>query len=307
MDNTTVLKYFSGDIHKALSALDGNIREIRMRAESPLAVTLPDRYVYVRPDGMITLSGANAVRVTSEDIKRTFEAICRYSVHSCQDKINKGFITVAGGHRAGICGTAVYSADNKIVNIKHICAINFRIAGEVFGAADDIMNRCMNNSLHSILIFGPPCSGKTTVLRDLCRRVGDKYPVSLMDERGELAAVSGIIPYCHVGENTDIFSGYSKYDGISSAVRSMAPVMIFCDEIGSEEDIKALLLARTSGVKAAATVHCGSPGSLMRSFGGRLFESGLFDYAAFADLKRSVKIYTAKEMMKFTEEDRSHD
>lgn len=308
MDNTSVLKYFSGDIHKALSVLEGNVREIRMRVDTPLAVTLPDKYAYVRPDGMVTLSGDNAVKVTAEDIRRTFEAVCRYSVHSCQEQINKGFVTVAGGHRAGICGTAVYSHDNGIINIKHVNGINFRIAGEVFGAADGIMNRCMNNCLHSVIIAGPPCSGKTTVLRDLCRRVGDRYPVSLMDERGEIAAVSGSVPYCKVGDNTDIFSGYSKYDGICSAVRSMSPRMIFCDEIGSEEDIKALYLARTSGVMAAATIHCSSPSELMHSCrGAGLFSKGLFEYAAFVDLKKPVKIYTAKEMLKFTEEGKGND
>lgn len=298
---TDVLRYFSPRISKALSAVSGNINEIRLRVGEPLAVTLPDKYAYITESGAFAASPEKALRVTTEDIRHCFEAVCRYSIHSCQNQINSGFVTVSGGHRAGFCGTAVYSSSGKIENIKYINGINFRIAGEVFGAADELMRTVMSGGLKSVLIFGAPCSGKTTVLRDLCRQTGDRLPVSLIDERFEIASVSGGKHNNHVGANTDVFSGFSKSDGIAAAVRVMSPRMIFCDEIGADDDIAALKRAWISGVKIGATVHSGTVSELMCSSVYPLIACKAFEYAAFVRDRHIARIYRADELVKHKE------
>lgn len=298
---TNVLRYFSPRVSKALTEVSGNISEIRLRSGEPLSITLPDKYVYVTENGGYTASADNALRVTMEDIRHSFEAICRYSVHSCQSQINNGFVTVSGGHRAGFCGTAVYSPLGKIENLKYINGINFRIAGEILGAADEIICKVMKDGLKSVLIFGAPCSGKTTILRDLCRQVGDKYPVSLVDERFEIASVSGGTVNNHIGANTDVFSGFSKSDGIVTAVRVMSPRMIVCDEIGSDNDISALRQAWISGVKIAAAMHGGSVRELL--YGGvyPLIACKAFEYAVFAEDRHIKRIYKAEELINIKE------
>ena len=95
-----------------------------------------------------------------------------------------------GGHRAGICGTAVVN-NGKIVNIRDITSINVRIAREHKGCADSLYNKIIAVS-GGVLICGAPCSGKTTVLRDLARLLSTKGKknVALIDERGELAGTA---------------------------------------------------------------------------------------------------------------------
>ncbi len=298
---SNVLRYFSPRVSKALTEVRGNISEIRLRSGEPLCVTLPDQYIYLTESGAYTTSAEKALRVTSEDIRHTFEAVCRYSVHSCQSQINNGFVTVSGGHRAGLCGTAVYSPSGKIENLKYINAINFRIAGEVLGAADEISRSLMKNGLKSVLIFGAPCSGKTTILRDLCRQVGDKYPVSLVDERFEIASVSGGNANNQVGANTDVFSGFSKTDGILTAIRVMSPRMIVCDEIGSDSDISALRQAWISGVKIAASMHSGSVRELTDSSIYPLIACKAFDFAALIEDRHIKRIYKSEELIKLKE------
>ena len=293
-----VLRYFSPRVSKALSGIRADVNEIRLRGGAPLSITLPDKYVYVTENGDLTDSEAKGLKISMEDIRHCFEAVCRYSVHSCQNQINRGFVTVAGGHRAGLCGTAVYSPAGKIENVKYINGINFRIAGEVFGAADELLDKVMGNGLKSILIFGAPCSGKTTILRDLCRRVGDRYPVSLVDERYEIASSSGGKANNHVGANTDVFSGYSKSDGICTAVRVMSPRMIICDEIGCEEDISALKRAWISGVKIAASMHGASVKELVMGNAYPLIACGAFDYAALTEDRTIKRIICAEELVK---------
>lgn len=295
--NSTVLRYFSGSIYKALLSFEDEPCEIRLRTGKPLAAVLPDNSVFLCEDGSITSSADRALKVTGEDVRRCFEAVCRYSVHSVQSQISRGFVTVGGGHRAGISGTAVYSSSDRLENVKYINGINFRVAHEIIGAADEIMSHVMSGGLRSVLICGEPCAGKTTVLRDLCRQIGDKYPVSLVDERCEIAAQSAGTAGSRVGLNTDVFSGYSKRDGILTALRVMSPRMIFCDEIGSDDDLNAVELAARSGVKTAASIHCGSPEQLAhRPKIYRMITSGVFEYCVFVKDRKISGIYRSDEL-----------
>ena len=106
---------------------------------------------------------ASAGRFIS-DISDTFNRLCSYSIHTHQADINNGFITVKGGHRIGICGTVVVR-DNKVYNIKNISSVNIRIACEIKGCSDFI-----DFSVKNLLVISPPCCGKTTLIRDLCRK-----------------------------------------------------------------------------------------------------------------------------------------
>ena len=296
MDKSGILRYFPSVIQRGLAGMPEDVREIRLRTDRPLCVTGGNGVGYLTCDGAYQTSHKGAYTVTAEDIRRTFEAVCRYSVHSCQNQINSGFVTVSGGHRVGICGTAVYTG-GSISNIRSVSSLSFRIAREIKGAADGI-TAALGGRLSSVLIFGEPCSGKTTILRDLCRQTGDRHSVSLIDERGEIAAVSGVSAGCDVGICTDIFSGFSKTDGIRSAVRAMSPVMIFCDEIGTAEDISALELARISGVHAAATVHSNSPEMLMSDERtAPFFTKRLFEYAVHVHKTDILRIYNCNEMI----------
>ena len=81
-----------------------------------------------------------------------------------------------------------------------------------------------------------------------------KYNISLIDERGEIAAVYNGIAQNDVGVNTDIFDGYIKKTGIETAVRVMAPDVILCDEICTE-DTSAIKYAVSCGISICATLH----------------------------------------------------
>lgn len=48
------------------------------------------------------------------------------------------------------------------------------------------------------------------------------------------------IPQNDVGNFTDVIDNVPKPIGINMLVRSMAPEIVACDEIGSKEDIKAI-------------------------------------------------------------------
>jgi stage III sporulation protein AA len=295
MGRELITRHFRGEVRTALEKLCesdfSRCQEIRLRVDRCLSVFAGNE-MYTVSGGNLLLAGdprGGGVTVTAQDIKFCFESICQYSVHSFAKEIRNGFITVPGGHRAGFCGTAVAGDDTigEPGTIKHINAINFRIAREVKGAADRLfraLNGCHHsnpdpshsNSPISVLICGGVGSGKTTLLRDLARLAGNRMKVALIDCRGELAAVSSGVPAHDVGAFTDVFDGYTKEGGIETAVRVMSPALIVCDEIGGERDIAALNYARLSGVAVAASVHAASLESLRERIPGTMFDLAVF-------------------------------
>ena len=162
-----------------------------------------------------------------------------------------------GGHRAGICGTAVVN-NGKIVNIRDITSINVRIAREHKGCADSLYNKIIAVS-GGVLICGAPCSGKTTVLRDLARLLSTKGKknVALIDERGELAGTASGKFQNDIGM-CDVYDSYNKSEAMLHAIRSMAPEIVICDEIGSKEDIYAVEKSVNCGVRIISSTHCAS-------------------------------------------------
>ena len=200
---------------------------------------------------------SECVKVASAEIDSFFYAICRNSVHSFQEDICSGFITLSGGHRVGLCGTAVVR-DGKIKNIKNINGFNVRVSRELIGSGEDIYNRIFCSGLKNVLIAGVPASGKTTILRDLCRLLGSRYKVSLIDERSEIAAVYMGVPQNDVGMNTDVFDGYSKADGLETAVRVMSPDIIIFDEAGSQDEFRYMEHAMNCGIRICASMHASS-------------------------------------------------
>ncbi|MBQ9375641.1 MAG: AAA family ATPase [Ruminococcus sp.] len=260
-----------------------HIQEIRLRLGRFLTATLFGKEYFVTHDGRLRSVPENAVCVDAYDIDTAYKRSLSNSLHSYHREIANGFITTKGGNRVGFCGTAVLdSKDNySIDTLKHISSVNIRVAREVLGSGDVLYSKAFAEGAASLLIGGPPACGKTTVLRDLCRLIGGRYRVSLVDERNEISASSDGVAQNSVGELTDVFNSYTKSEGITIAVKVMSPEIIVLDEIGVKGDLSALSYAVNSGVKLVATCHAGSFDELKkRPAVSKLLKEKVFDYAA---------------------------
>ncbi len=258
-------------------------QEIRLRGDRPIALIGKYGTKFLSSIGRDSLiCSQSSLKVSPSELIDTFNRICGFSVHSNQESILNGYITIEGGHRAGICGTGVFE-NNKISAVKDIASINLRIAGEHLGAADEIMCRLFSNGLKSIIIAGAPSTGKTTILRDMARQLSggslDRYyKTVIIDERREIAAVKNGIPQNNVGVNCDVLDMYPKSQGILIALRSMSPDIIICDEVGAMSDANAIDEGVNSGVKFAVSVHASTIDEIKkRPQINRLIECGAFD------------------------------
>ena len=244
-DNSGILSYL-GSIGEAVSRSCcrlSDIYEIRIRAGRGVVLE--------------TVKGRTAldIAVSADDTEECIKNFCQHSFHSFEKELREGFITLKGGHRVGFCGTAVVK-NGRLDGVKNISCINIRIAREVIGAGESLKDTVFEKDFKGLLICGRPMSGKTTVLRDLCRIIGNRHKLALIDERGEMAAIFQGIPQNNVGAFTDVLDGYDKENGIEIATRTLSPEYIVCDEITGFSDFERLCL--NSGVKLIFTIHSGS-------------------------------------------------
>ncbi|MEA4932893.1 MAG: stage III sporulation protein AB [Lawsonibacter sp.] len=232
--------------------------ELRLRVGRPMSVVFSEEEHPL---------GTEAVE--AKELEQLIEISSRASLHTVLDQVCRGYLTIEGGHRIGLCGTATLR-DGEIHTLSRLSSANLRIARQVRGVSEPILDRlCPKGRLTNTLILAPPGMGKTTLLRDLVRRVSDgdgciPRRVSLADERGEVAALYNGMPQLEVGGRTDVVEGCPKAQGLMLLLRAMNPQVLAVDEITAPEDVQALKTAFGCGVTLLATAHGAERGDLER-------------------------------------------
>lgn len=228
--------------------------EIRITAEKPVMIEAAGKLDFLKYDGRKII----AVR---ENVQKIVDSVTNGSMYSVNETIKNGFVTVRGGHRIGFCGTAV-TDDSGVRHIKNISSVCIRISHQVNGCALTLVNELyINEHISDILIASPPGGGKTTMLRDICRMLGNgicgfgPVKVGIADERNEIAAVYMGVAQNDIGTAAFVCDGYEKTSAIQMMLRSMTPDVIVTDEIGNETDFKAIQNAKRSGVSVIASAH----------------------------------------------------
>lgn len=293
-----LLNYLNSRVKNVVSQAPNILNEaleIRLRINSPILIKTLKRDLFLGEDTLIS----------KKDIDEILGNFTKNSIHAFENEINKGYLTIEGGHRVGISGDCIYE-QNTLKGFKNITSLNIRIAREFKGCSEKTLKHLIrpDKNIYNTLIIGPPLSGKTTFIRDVARSLSDGFnnpyfegcDVTLIDERGEISALYNGSPQMNTGRRTDVLSYCKKSDGFFMSIRALSPKVIISDELGSIEDFEIIQYALKSGVKIIATAHGFSLEDVKRNLYLRnIIENNFFD-RAFILNKRPLQV---KEVFNF--------
>ena len=217
--------------------------ELRLRRGRPPTVLCGAGERPLRPDG-----------VTVDELCEVLDRATGCSYHAVTEELRRGFLSAPGGVRVGVCGDGL--------DAQSVSSLCIRVPRQLPEALKGLPESFGNGG---VLILSPPGGGKTTLLRELVRRESDRgRRVSLVDERGELAAVCHGEPQFDVGRCTDVLSLVPKAEAVTRLLRAMNPEIIALDELSDPADLEAIRRAAGCGVILYATVHAAGLDALRR-------------------------------------------
>lgn len=241
-------EYMCNSINHKLNGKWNYLQEIRLRLNKPIEFVFNDsvRWVDVFP--------------SEKDFIFVLNQLSEFSLYRMEDELREGYMTIEGGHRVGLAGK-VNTLNGVVKAIKHITFMNIRIAKEKIDSARSIIPYLYENSYLNTLLIGPPQTGKTTLIRDLTRIISTGWrhinaqKVAVIDERSEIGASIKGVPQHNLGLRTDVMDACPKAEGMMMVIRSMSPEVLIVDEIGSKQDVNALMEAINAGVTIICTIH----------------------------------------------------
>ena len=151
--------------------------------------------------------------ITAEVLEEILNRLLDYSYYAYEEELSRGYITIEGGHRVGICGRVTLE-NGQVHLIKDVSSLNIRRSREITGASEKILGAVLSPAkapaesvpnagisagcgdekspvpsdmsgscpsaadygrmvVCNTLIISPPKCGKTTMLRDLARNLSN--------------------------------------------------------------------------------------------------------------------------------------
>lgn len=247
------LELLRGRISEPLFALleeHSECEELHLRADMPVSLTV---------DGENILPG---MKLTERELRDTLFGLCDQSVHAHEETICRGYMMIGGAIRVAVSGQAV--VHNGIVTaIGQVYCLSIRMPHTLPRVNDPLTEKlAVTRFMEGILIFAPPGVGKTTQLRISAAAVSSAPYLRrtvLLDTRGEL--YEGTLMRDSL---IDRLESYPRGAGLEIAVRTLAPQLIFCDEIGDEAEARTILAMQNTGVPLVASAHAVSYAELLR-------------------------------------------
>ncbi len=271
-----------------LGALENQreVEELRLRAGRPPSVR--------RAGGERELELA---AVTAQELREILSRAARYSVHSYAESLKHGYITLAGGHRLGICGTAA-EENGQVIGVRGLSSVNLRIARQITDVAAQIAPWIGEDAPQSVLLLSPPGFGKTTLLREWVRLISDRgYTVAIADERSEVAALADGVPQFAVGRCTDVLENCTKKQAALMLLKTMSPALLAFDEITAPEDVEAVSLCAHCGTAVIASAHAADVDDLrQRPLYRALLALHVFGYAVLIERKYGRRNYRMERL-----------
>ena len=81
--------------------------------------------------------------ITAEVLEEILNRLLDYSYYAYEEELSRGYITIEGGHRVGICGRVTLE-NGQVHLIKDVSSLNIRRSREITGASEKILGAVLS-------------------------------------------------------------------------------------------------------------------------------------------------------------------
>ena len=227
-DLRPLLAFLSGDVATGIKEAEGHLEEVKIRYGMPLGLLLDGRWTF-RHD--IRVSQTHLTNIVAK-------------AQYFRDDNRRGIDGT--GHRLSV----LRGGDGTIAGL------TVRVGRFLSGVAEPL--RPFLDEDPSMLVIGLPGQGKTTLLRDVVRLLGERYALScvVVDTSNEITGDGREIhPALGLIDRLQVPSKAAQAGVIFEAVRNHSPRVLVVDEIGYADDAQVLATAATKGPRVVASAH----------------------------------------------------
>ena len=224
------------------------VQEIRLRTGHPPSVVIAGN-ARLCPGSILTPPGMEEVLFS----------LCGGSLYAHEQELAQGYVSLPGGHRAGVGGSYVRLDTGQTV-LQQVQSFNIRIARSAAQELPPALCQLADSPFTGLLLAGEPGSGKTTLLRALALYFSAQgLQCTVIDERGEIFP-----PGTAQAAGCDCIRGLAKPQAIQMSLRTLAPQILLLDELVTRQEIRLLQAGTHAGVKLVFTIHAGSMAELLQ-------------------------------------------
>lgn len=160
-----------------------------------------------------------------------------------------------GDNRAGIdrklhrVSCMRHRADQSVIGL------TLRVGRSVTGNVTLLLDLLLGTE-KSILFLGPPCTGKTTIVREAARILGERSNVCVVDTSNEIAGDGGV-PHHSIGHARRMMvpSLAQQWAVMVECVQNHSIDTMLVDEIGRSREVEAARTVKQRGVRLLASAH----------------------------------------------------
>lgn len=83
--------------------------------------------------------------ITAEVLEEILNRLLDYSYYAYEEELSRGYITIEGGHRVGICGRVTLE-NGQVHLIKDVSSLNIRRSREITGASEKVLGAVLSSA-----------------------------------------------------------------------------------------------------------------------------------------------------------------
>ncbi|MBR0447045.1 MAG: hypothetical protein IIX28_01060, partial [Clostridia bacterium] len=108
------------------------VQEIRLRRGQPITLSTPAGERYLCSHGTTAARQQGVLICGPDSLQDCFLRFCRHSVYAHEWELQQGYLSVAGGIRVGVAGTAVVR-DGQVCSVQAVTSLCIRIPRRLAG------------------------------------------------------------------------------------------------------------------------------------------------------------------------------